>query len=493
MKLFISYPSAQRDLAARLVLALEAEGHDVFHDRSDLNAGEAFHQRLREAVAAADAFVFLITPEAVAPGSYTLAELEFAQAHWRRPSGHVLPVMVVPTPISALPPYLSAVTVLQPRGELVAETVAAVARLKPGGAGKRMKIALGLALALAVAGGLGYVGMQRHAVEQARLEQQAAQQATQQRDAAQAASALKLCEDGSQAAALAQLNTLAAKQSALPAVQVAREDCAMLWLRNMRAVEGQQTFADQVAQTEPVLMQALPAASGARAADLRAHVGWGDYLRGRGGLVGLEPQRHWQRALNDDATNPYAHGMWARQLLDRSSNLPQARERFAQAVAGARQRPATLAFVRALQLGGSIGGGVELTAYALTVADDMRRHSEPLTERDKQRLWTYAFATRMLRADDRSVLLAALAPAQFLATFDALYPRGALDANQQLLWQFNRGTLLAQAGDREGARQAFEAVIGAMRSTRSSGSLLDESQRALARLQAPGSVESSRR
>jgi len=489
MKLFISYPSAQRDLAARLALALEAEGHDVFHDRSDLNAGESFHQRLREAVAAADAFVFLITPEAVAPGSYTLAELDFAREHWRRPSGHVLPVMVVPTPISSLPPYLSAVTILQPSGELVAETVATVAKLKPGGAGQGAKIALGLALALAVAGGLGFAGVQRIAAEKARQEQQAAQQ----RHAAQAASALKLCEDGSYAAALAQLNTLAAKPPPLHSVQAAREDCAMLWLRNMHAVEGQLTFADQVAQTEPVLMQALPAASGVRAADLRAHLGWGDYLRGRGGLVGLEPQRHWQRALNDDAANPYAHGMWARQLLDRSSNLPQARDRFAQAVAGARQRPETLPFVRALQLGGTISGSIELTAYALTVADDMRRHGEPLTERDKQRLWTYAFATRMLRADERSVLLAALPAAQLLATFDALYPPGALDASQQPLWQFNRGTLLALAGEREGARQAFEAVLGPMRSTRSSGSLFDESQRALARLQGPGSSESSRR
>jgi hypothetical protein len=488
MKLFISYPSAQRDLAARLALALEAEGHDVFHDRSDLNAGESFHQRLREAVAAADAFVFLITPEAVAPGSYTLAELDFAQEHWRRPSGHVLPVMVVPTPISSLPPYLSAVTILQPSGELVAETVATVARLKPR-ARQGAKIALGLALATAVAGGLGYAGMQRSAAEKARQEQQTAQQ----RNAAQVASALKLCEDGSYAAALAQLDTLAAKPPPLQSGQAAREDCAMLWLRNMHAVEGQLTFADQVAQTEPVLMQALPAASGARAADLRAHLGWGDYLRGRGGLVGLEPQRHWQRALNDDAANPYAHGMWARQLLDRSSNLPQARDRFAQAVAGARQRPDTLPFVRALQLGGSISGSIELTAYALTVADDMRRHGEPLTDRDKQRLWTYAFSTRMLRADERSVLLAALPAAQLLATFDALYPPGALDASQQQLWQFNRATLLALAGEREGARRAFEAVLGSMRSTRSSGSLYDESQRALARLQGPGSGEPSRR
>jgi hypothetical protein len=40
LKLFISYPSDQKDLAERLRLALEAEGHEVFTDRSELREGE---------------------------------------------------------------------------------------------------------------------------------------------------------------------------------------------------------------------------------------------------------------------------------------------------------------------------------------------------------------------------------------------------------------------------------------------------------------------
>ena len=98
MKLFLSYPSAQRDLAESLTLALEAEGHEVFIDRADLKAGQAFHQTLREAILGADGMLFLVTPESVAPGSYALAELNIAQQRWRRPGGHVLPVMVVATP-----------------------------------------------------------------------------------------------------------------------------------------------------------------------------------------------------------------------------------------------------------------------------------------------------------------------------------------------------------------------------------------------------------
>ena len=79
MKLFLSYPSGQRELAERLTLALEAEGHEVFIDRSELKAGESFHQRLRESIFAADAMVFLVTPDSVRPGSYALAELNIAR------------------------------------------------------------------------------------------------------------------------------------------------------------------------------------------------------------------------------------------------------------------------------------------------------------------------------------------------------------------------------------------------------------------------------
>ena len=103
MRLFLSYPSEERDTADRLRLALEAEGHEVFQDRSDLRSGESFHEPLRAAMQAADLLVFLVTPASVAAGSYCRSELAVAQQRWRRPSGHVLPVMLKDVPIAALP------------------------------------------------------------------------------------------------------------------------------------------------------------------------------------------------------------------------------------------------------------------------------------------------------------------------------------------------------------------------------------------------------
>lgn len=472
MKLFLSYPSAERTLAERLALALEAEGHEVFIDRSDLPAGEAFHQRLRQAIEAADAMVFLVTPAAVAPGSYTLAELDIARQRWRRPGGHVLPVVVAATPIATLPPYLAAVTLLQPRGELVAETVAAVARL---GSGRRGQGAVVAAVALVVALALGIAGWQlaqRRAAEQAERE---AALAAERQHVAQAQELLPLCTNGQHDAVFMQLGELAGR-SPLPAVLAAREDCAMRWLREMRASSGQRSFTEQVARVQPVLLQGLAAAQGRRAADLRAHLGWGDFLRRREGAADADPVPHFQRALGDEPGNVHAHAMWARALLP--ARLDEARPHFEQALAGGRER----AFVRLLQFGGSLGSSSELAAYAVSVADAMRRSGETVAAPLRQQLWRHAFGTRLLAAEDRAVLRDALPAQDLLATFEWLFPDAELAPDQLALRRFAQATLQAQAGQSDSARATFTALAGEMRAAGQSGRLLDETQRALAAL-----------
>jgi hypothetical protein len=479
MKLFFSYPSAQRALAERLTLALEAEGHEVFIDRADLKAGEPFHQRLREAIQGADAMVFLVTPEAVAPGSYALAELNIAQQRWRRPGGHVLPVMVAPTPMAALPAYLSAVTVLQPRGDTVAEVVAAVAQLSTGPARRgKWVIAAVAAAVLALAGG-GFVVLRQ--AEQRAAE--AALQDAQQRDLARATTARELCDSGGYGVALTQLNELASRTPVQDKVLDAREDCAMRWLRDMRATVGKTTFGEQVAQAQPILLQGVARASGARAADLRAHIGWGEYLRGRDGAGSgtVNPVLHWKRALADDAGNVYAHAMWGRQLLDRPVRLEEAQGHFSQAIASGRHR----GFVRSLQFGGSLGSSPELGTYALAVANEMRRGKEPLLSVHRDRLWSHLFAFGLLGAENRSVVLAALPAPELLATYRWLFPAADVSDDRRMLWRFNLATLQAHNGERAAARNGFESLVNELRAGDHSGRLLDESERGLERLREP--------
>jgi len=127
MKIFLSYASEQRDLADAVNLALMAQGHDIFFDRDDLPPGGDYNGRIRSAIAASDGLIFLISPQSVAPGSYALTELKLAREKWRHPRGCVLPVLALPTPYTAIPVFLKAVTVLEPEGNLVAEVAAEVA------------------------------------------------------------------------------------------------------------------------------------------------------------------------------------------------------------------------------------------------------------------------------------------------------------------------------------------------------------------------------
>lgn len=474
MRLFLSYPSGQRELAQRLALALEAEGHEVFFDRSELKAGESFHQRLRESIHRADAMVFLVTPDSVRPGSYALAELNIAQQRWRRPSGHVLPVMVSPTPMAALPPYLTAVTVLQPHGDAVAETVAALARLEPPSRAWLKWLAGGAAAsALAAAGAFVFFRQ----AEQAAAD--TARRAAEQRELARAMSARELCFTGGYEVALTQLNEAAARPSVQDAVLDAREDCAMRWLRDMRALVGKQTFGEQVVQAQPHLLQGLVrAASPERKADLHAHIGWGEYLRSRDGVGGVDPVAHWRRALAEDPSNVYAHSMWARQMLDKPGRFDNARTHFAAAVSSGRNR----VFVRALQFNTLAPGPNENLPYALTVADDMRRAKEPMRSDHRDRFWTYAFGSRALDAETRAKVLSSLPAPDLLATFVWLFPNAEVSAERRPLWRFHLATLQANQGDTMAARKGLQSLLGELQAKNQPGRLYDETQRGLAEL-----------
>ena len=469
MKIFVSYASARRELALRLKLALEAEGHDVFFDRDDLDAGEAYHEAIRAAIDDVDRAVFLISPESVAEGSYALAELGHLERRWPRPAGYVLPVVVVPTPKSAIPSYLLAVTLLEPRGEWVAETLAALAAMDAPVRGTlRRRVLVGVATVLVLA--LTWLAY-RH------FETQRAAAAEQARLSADAARALTLCSDGNPADAFAQLAALALRPAAPAAVQLAQQDCAMQWLRRARVTEGHSSFEQLVAPIKPLLAQALVAgASGQRAADLRAHLGWADYLITRDGRnMSLDPTASYRQALQDDSGNVYAHAMWAHALLLRSSERrDEARVHFDAALKSGRDR----AFVRTLQLGALLGNN-SLVAETLQVLDQMRQGGEALEAGRAERIWSSLYGAAYRESDARR-LLAALPPEDGLKTFLWLYPQTQLSATRQSLWRALHGLLLTHAGQAAQARPDLLALQQELRAARSTGPLADAVDRLLA-------------
>ena len=374
MDIFISYSSKYRDLCERLQLALDAEGHHCFVDRRELEPGQPFDAELREAIADCDVFIFLVSPESVATGSYALAELNLAQQRWRHPRGRVLPVVVAPTPMASIPPYLKAVTLLQPQGELVAETLAAVTQMGNRGPRPLLLTVIGLTVVAAMgAGAFAYVWQQR-----------AAERAQHEQTARETASAAELCMSGSHAAAWNRFDELVARYPSDAAVHRAREHCGMRWLREIRVRVGEQTFADIVKRVQPVLVAALPNATGQRAADLFAHLGWADYLLTREGATAGDPAAQFQRSVKEEPDNVYAHAMWGQHLWWLRDRDAEARQHFERAVASGRERE----FVRSMQFGGSLSRakfvalrGHRGQRYAARGRSDDRFASESSVER----------------------------------------------------------------------------------------------------------------
>lgn len=126
MRIFLSYASPDKTTAESVAFSLRGRDHKVFLDRDDLPPGESFDQQIELAVNGSDIFLFLISPESVAEGHYTLTELAFARRKWPSPNNRVLPVMARKTPLEEIPPYLKAVTILEPVGNIAAETSGAV-------------------------------------------------------------------------------------------------------------------------------------------------------------------------------------------------------------------------------------------------------------------------------------------------------------------------------------------------------------------------------
>jgi hypothetical protein len=154
MRAFISYSTEQRPIAERLSHALRNEGHIVFFDRDTLPEGEAYDGAIRKEILACDLFIFLISPESLS-GRYALSELNVIQKSAPAPGNRVLPVMAVPVAMDAVPAYLRSLTILNPKGDIVADIVNHVAGLSVARTRRRLFAACAFLIAIAIFGFAG--------------------------------------------------------------------------------------------------------------------------------------------------------------------------------------------------------------------------------------------------------------------------------------------------------------------------------------------------
>ena len=459
MDIFLSYSSAQRDIAHRLALSLEGQGHHVFFDRTDLPQGGEYDARIRDAIEHADLFVFLISPESVAPGSYPRAELGMAERLWPHPAGRVLPVLVAPVTIDAVPPYARAISMLKPQGEVVAEVSAAVARMASRG---RWHVApvVAAVLLLAIAG-LAWTWYQR--AEGARV---------QEVEVAGILSAARLdIEAGQYEAAFEGLAAAQGRFPEEPRLRHAQEDAAMSWAREIRVVAGQRTFADVVGIVRPVLSAGAAGAEGERAADLLAHLGWCEYLLDRETVSG-NPETYFRRAVDIDPANPYARAMWGFWNFTEGAGVEQIAEHFEKAASTGRERP----WVRNLQISAMLfRPSREHEIEAVRVASTMRK--EGVAVEYPNRLWSI-MQSQLLYG--RGELLDALPADELLLTFQWLFPEGSVVEDRRLIHGFMAARLEEAAGNRQRALERYRQLEAELK--RTPGSLQDRTLEGIRRL-----------
>lgn len=158
--IFLCHASEDKPTVEPIQLALAGAGHRVFFDEQSLPPGGDYHQRIRNAIATCDLFVFIGSEASLKPGKFTLSELKFARERWPSPVNHVLPVVLGDVEPRHLPPYLQATTVLSVDGNAAAEVRGAVedlaARL-PGRTLRRWGSLLAAVFVVAAGLGIGYI------------------------------------------------------------------------------------------------------------------------------------------------------------------------------------------------------------------------------------------------------------------------------------------------------------------------------------------------
>jgi tetratricopeptide (TPR) repeat protein len=471
--IFLSYSSPQSEAATRIELSLKGEGHSVFRDRSALPAGESFDARIRAAIQESDLLIFLISRESVSQGHYTLTELKFAEQKWGHPAGHVLPVLTEPIPKESIPDFLRAVTMLQPRGDVAAEVTAEVDRMiapwwrwfqRPQG------LALLVLVAVLIAGSV-WRGLSWHfdRREQSRQMTALLKQGQLQADSGNYASAWNLLE---QAAAIHPVSS---------EVVDAQERLAMKWLDNARGSQLTGSLKDIAEKVSPVLSRGGVAAKGERSADLLAHMGWGDFLRSREGVGGLDPTQNYRRAIEIDPGNVFAHTMWGFEILRKGGSLAEANPHFAIALKSKRERE----YVRHMQIAALLWApDPKLENEAIRVANEMRRGSEPMptgtSERsDTWRLWNILYS-RVISGHVKPQFLSALSPTDHLATFRWLYPEDQFPKDKQHLYLYILAHLQELNDDRSNALASYRQLRNQLGNER--GPLVDHSTAAIKRL-----------
>jgi HEAT repeat protein len=236
-----------------------------------------------------------------------------------------------------------------------------------------------------------------------------------------------------------------------PNSEEAREeqvDVAMAWLREWRTAP-QAVFDLVDNKLAPCLEQAAPKARGLRAAEIHAHIGWANFLRG---IDSLPVEGEFKLAVDADATNPFAHAMWGYWLIAQSHRPIEGKAHFELAFKSDRQKE----FVRQLQLDAwRRHHDPENRLELILVLDDMRRKNETRTVESRRSLFSDTYANPEPEFLQRFKTI--LPATDHLATFQWLTEGFGTEENATK--DFFLAQLTEAAGDQVKALTLYRALL----------------------------------
>jgi tetratricopeptide (TPR) repeat protein len=262
-------------------------------------------------------------------------------------------------------------------------------------------------------------------------------------------------------------------------------DETMVWTENFSVLvpEGQDASAAASPLLDEIMLildAGLTRATGTRAADIQAHIGWAHFLNHHIAAreFGHSAEQNLRAALVTDPSNVYAHAMLGNWLLQNNGSLSEAVGHFNAAVATGKARP----FVRTFQLAGLKDTDEKGARAALVKAvNDMRKNGEPMDEDDKYRILEFCFTNVVSHRSDLIESLSAVSPDDAWQTFLWLDDQQTEDAKRQsMVREFIAANIAEISGDKQKSLDEYRVL---QKELKNQGSTLGDSvDQAIARL-----------
>jgi hypothetical protein len=235
--------------------------------------------------------------------------------------------------------------------------------------------------------------------------------------------------------------------------RTAEQDLAMEWLRSSRVPEGSQ-FSSIADKLVSVLTVGASTSTGARKADLLAHLGWAYFLKSRDGDASLKPDSEYREAVVADENNPYANVFWGHWILWNHGALREANERFALALGSGRAKTV----VRHFQLSALANvRSNDTDAEWLRVVSDMSAAREMIDESARSEV-----CNRYMQALEDPALMktidASVTPARQLQLLQALLQSEALSEAQKTTLKVALAESLEAAAHPQDALAAWKSL-----------------------------------